>query len=227
MTESPFTVDAARALGGPDWLVARRTAAAEQLVEIGWPSSTEEIWRYSPIDRFDIGRYRPRGEEQRRVVLPTIDPALEAKGVVVGDLRTVEDPEIQTWFGSCSDASPDAFTLLHDAFVGGGVYVKIPAGVVVEEPIVVEHLTAGNGLASFPHTLVVAGEHVDVTVLDRYAADGSDHLCDAVIEILVGDGAQVRYTSVQQHGPSVWQVALQRAHVGRDASLQSSAIALG
>jgi Fe-S cluster assembly protein SufD len=227
MADSHFTVDAARALGGPDWLVARRTAAAEELAEIGWPSSKEEIWRYSPIDGFDIGRYQPRAEEQRRVVLPAVDPTLEAKGVVVGELRTVEDPELRTWFGSCSDASPDAFTLLHDAFVSGGVYVKVPAGVVVEEPIVVEHLTAGDGLASFPHTLVVVGEQAEVTVLDRYAAAGAGHLCDAVIEILVGDGANVRYTSVQQHGSSVSQVALQRAHVGRDASLRSSAIALG
>jgi Fe-S cluster assembly protein SufD len=222
-----FTADAARAVGGPDWLVARRVAAVERLAEAGWPSSTEEIWRYSPIDRFDPDRYRPRGEEQRDLVLPAVDPALEAKGVVVGDLRTVEDPDIRASFGSCSDASSDAFTLLHDAFVGGGIYVKVPAGVVVEEPLVVEHRTRGDGLASFPHTLVVVGEGAEVTVVDRYAADGRDHLADAVIELIVGDGAHVRYTSVQQHGPSVWQVALQRAHVGRDASLQSSAIALG
>jgi Fe-S cluster assembly protein SufD len=222
-----FTADAARAVGGPDWLVARRVAAVERLAEAGWPSSTEEIWRYSPIDRFDPDRYRPRGEEQRDLVLPAVDPALEAKGVVVGDLRTVEDPDIRASFGSCSDASSDAFTLLHDAFVGGGIYVRVPAGVVVEEPLVVEHRTRGDGLASFPHTLVVVGEGAEVTVVDRYAADGRDHLADAVIELIVGDGAHVRYTSVQQHGPSVWQVALQRAHVGRDASLQSSAIALG
>lgn len=227
MAAGNFTVDDARAQGGPDWLVARRVAAAEQLGEIGWPSSREEIWRYSPIDRFDLDRYRPRTESERNVVLPTIDPALAAKGVVVGDLRDVDDPEIRTHLGACSDASPDAFTRLHDAFVGGGVYVKVPAGVVVEEPIVVEHRTAGDGLASFPHTLVVVGDHAEVTVLDRYASTGTDHLCDAVIEILVGDDAHVRYTSVQQHGAGVWQVALQRAHVGRDASLQSSAVALG
>ena len=38
MTDA-FSVDAARALGGPDWLVARRAAAAEQLSTISWPTS--------------------------------------------------------------------------------------------------------------------------------------------------------------------------------------------
>ena len=32
---------------------------------------------------------------------------------------------------------------------------------------------------------------------------------------------------MQEHGPQTWQVVLQRAHVGRDASLRSSAVALG
>ena len=58
-------------------------------------------------------------------------------------------------------------------------------------------------------------------------ADGVGHLVDAVVELLVGDNAHVRYLSVQEHGPHTWQIALQRAHLGRDASLQSSAVALG
>ena len=38
-----FTPDASRALGGPDWLVDRRIAAAEHLADLTWPSSSEEI----------------------------------------------------------------------------------------------------------------------------------------------------------------------------------------
>ncbi len=52
------------------------------------------------------------------------------------------------------------------------------------------------------------------------AAAGTGHLVDAVVELIVGDNAHVRYLSVQEHGPHTWQVALQRAHLGRDASLR-------
>ena len=128
--------------------------------------------------------------------------------------------------------------MLHDAFLAGGAVVKVPAGVVVDRPIVVLHWSEGDGLASFPHTLVVAGEASEVTVFDRYgssdraaASSSSDdppaHFVDAVVELIVGDGAHVRYVSVQEHGPHTWQIALQRAHVGRDASLRSSVVALG
>lgn len=222
-----FTPDTAQTLGGHEWLVARRVAAAERLAAITWPSTGEEIWRYSRVDDFDLDRYQPRRAEQRSLSVPDLDPGLVAKGVVVGDLADHDDPDAADWFGTCSDASPDAFTLLHDAFVAGGAYVRVPPGVVVDEPLFFEHRVGGDGLASFPHTLLVVGEGAEVSVVDRFAAHGTPHLCDTVIELLVGDGARVRYVSVQEHGPDTWQIGLQRAHVGRDASLHSSAVALG
>lgn len=252
-----FTPDASRALGGPDWLVSRRAAAAERLADLTWPTSHEEIWRYSAIDRFDPERFSPipaedigepgvepapgggllaaeAGERSAlvvvrngRVVHHELDPGLEAKGVHVCDLATCAAGEAVPWLGTCSDASPDAFTLLHDAFLAGGAFVHVPAGVVVETPIVVLHWSQGDGRASFPHTLVVAEEAAQVAVVDRYSSAGGAHLVDAVVELVVGDGANVRYLSVQEHGPKTWQVALQRAHLGNDAVLRSSAVALG
>src|SRR5204863_169016 len=73
-------------------------------------------------------------------------------------------------------------------------------------------------------------ESSEVTVVDRFGSPevgGAGHLVDAVVELLVGDNARLRYVSVQEHGPRTWQVALQRAHVGRDATLHSAAVALG
>src|ERR1700690_1183648 len=120
-----FSADAARALGGPDWLVARRLAAAEALGTISWPTADEEIWRYSRIGELDLARYRPFVEAELghlgdepcgsggrwaaeagkhaamlvvrdgRVVLHEIDPGLEAKGVGFCGLATCGGDEVQ------------------------------------------------------------------------------------------------------------------------------------
>ena len=37
-----FMLDAAQALLGPDWLAARRAAAAERLRDVAWPTASEE-----------------------------------------------------------------------------------------------------------------------------------------------------------------------------------------
>jgi Fe-S cluster assembly protein SufD len=252
-----FTADAARALGGPEWLVRRRLVAAERLTDIGWPTPSEEIWRYSRIDQLDLERYRPftadelgaAGDERApgggpwaaeagrhagmivvrdgRVVHHELDPALDAKGVRACGIATCEDDLVATLIGRTSGASEDAFTVLHDAFVAGGAFIHVPAGVVVEDPILVLHWCEGDGRASFPHTLVSLGEGAEATVLDRFGSPPTDHLVDAVTELLVDDNAHLRYLTVQEHGARTWHLGLQRAHVGRDASLRTSAVALG
>jgi len=257
-----FTADAARALDGPDWLVARRLDAVARLDALTWPTSSEEIWRYSRIDDFDLDAYRPveptslgaPGTEAApgggpvgaeigahsgllvvrngRVVHHELDPALESKGVRVCDLATCDEARVAEVYGTCADASPDAFTTLHDAFVAGGAFVEVPAGVAIPDPIVVLHWSQGEGMASFPHTLLVAGDGSEVTLVERsgsptVAAGAPGHLVDSVVELLVGQNAHVRYVTVQEHGASTWQVGLQRSHIGRDASLRSWAVALG
>jgi Fe-S cluster assembly protein SufD len=256
MTDA-FTADAARALGGPEWLVRRRLAAAERLPPIAWPTPSEEIWRYSRIDQLDLERYRPfaveelgaAGDERApgggpwaaeagkhagmivvrdgRVVHHELDPALEAKGVRACGIATCDDDVVQKLIGRASGASEDAFTVLHDAFLAGGAFVQVPAGVVVEDPILVLHWCEGDGRASFPHTLVALGEGAEATVLDRFGSPQADHLVDAVTELLVDDNAHLRYLTVQEHGTRTWHLGLLRAHVGRDATLRTSAVALG
>lgn len=259
MTDSShaFTPDAARALGGPDWLARRRLAAAEELAAATWPTERDEVWRYSRIGRFDLGRYAPFREGELgaagvelapgggpfaaeagdraglivvrdgRVVHHEVAPELAAVGVTVGGIATSDRDLVSAHLGVASDASPDTFTLLHDAFLAGGAFVHVPRGVAVDRPIVVLHWAEGDGRASFPHTLVVAEDGSEVPILERFASPTTDHFVDAVVELLIGDDAHVRYLSVQEHGPHTWQVALQRAHLGRDATVRSSAVALG
>lgn len=252
-----FTAETSRALDGPEWLAQRREAAFDRLVDVEWPTSSEEVWRYSRIDSFDIDRYRPTpydeigppGDERApgggpvaaeagehaglvvvrdgRVVHHEVDPQLESKGVRVCELATCDEADVSDVLGRAADESPDAFTTLHDAFLAGGAFIRVPAGVVVERPIVVLHWSDGNGLASFPHTVLDAHEGSEVTVLDRFSSADTDHLVDAVVELIVGDGATARYLSIQDHGPRTWHIGLQRAHLGRDADLSSSAVALG
>ena len=246
-----FTPEAARALPGPGWLVERRLAAAERFASAALPTPAEEAWRYSRINELDLDRFGPVAPAQApqagvrvgaspRLVVDRaglivcvngvvtsveLDEALEAKGVVVTDLAS--NPEAAEWLGTCSDASSDPFVELHDAFLAGGAFIFVPDGVVVEQPFVVDHWTQGEGGASFPHTLVVAGENAELAVLERFASSADRHLAVPVTELVVSDAARVRYLGLQDNGPGVWQVALQRARLGRDATLRTSAVALG
>lgn len=77
-----FTSDAAVALGGPGWMVARRRAAGERLAGLAMPSEAEEIWRYSGIDRFDLDAFAPASSGA---------PGPDRSGAVLAHARRLAD----------------------------------------------------------------------------------------------------------------------------------------
>ena len=166
-----------------------------------------------------------------RVVHHELDPALEAKGVRVCDIATCDDDDVaRASLGSRVVATTeDAFTVLHDAFLAGGAFVHVPAGVVVEDPIVVLHWCEGDGRRIVPaHARRRSASDAEATVLDRFGSPETDHLVDAVAELIVGDNAHLRYLVAAGARPA--HVAPRRSsvpHVGRDATLRTSAVALG
>jgi len=248
---SAFTHDTAARVQGPDWLAARRAAALERFDDTGLPTEAEEIWRYSRISELDLDLYTPvQGEPEAgvpggavdaidavgaraglvvtrngRVAHVELDEALAGQGVELGDLLAAPDGD--DLFGSVAASSTDPFTELATGFVTGGALVRVPAGVAVADPIVVVHWVDVDGGAVFPRTVVVLGEGAEGTVIERYQSPDVSAFVDPVIELDVADAARLRYASVQDFGPRVWQVAYQASRVGRDAELTSTAVALG
>jgi Fe-S cluster assembly protein SufD len=246
-----FTRDTAAAAEGPDWLRDRRAAALERFDDTGLPTEAEEIWRYSRISELDLDLYSPaHGDVETgvpegavdaieavgpraglvvtrngRVAYTELDPAVAKRGVEVGDVLQAADGD--DLLGSVAATSTDAFTELATAFVTGGVLVRVPAGITVETPIVVVHWVDRDGAAVFPRTVVVLGEDAEATVIERYQSPDVAAFVDPVIELDVGNAARLRYASVQDLGPRVWQVAYQASRVGRDSELSSTAVALG
>jgi Fe-S cluster assembly protein SufD len=253
---SSFTADAASALRGPEWLRARRVAAAERFAARSLPTEAEEIWRYSRISQLDLDAFSPApgpGDAPEpgpgvpaalqpivdaarplaglivvrngRVSHVEIDPELAARGLAVGDASTTPDGDDA--LGSVAAASIDSFTELNAAFLPGAAMVRVRRGLSVEQPVLVLHWFEGASTAAFPRTIVQTGADSEVTVVEHQASADDTMLVDPVVELDVGDAARLRYLNVQDLGGRVWQVGYQASRVGRDATLQSSVVALG
>ncbi len=243
-----FTVDAARALAGPKWLVQRRAAAAERFAAAELPTAAAEEWRYSAISDFDLGSYRPangvidapgadgQGDIPGADAVAVVDvadghmvaaggvDALASEGVFVGPLSGApEGPEL---LGAVSGEPRDYFTLLNDAFTPTPLLIDVPAGAAVRGAIVVRHHGCSPGAASFPRLVVRLGRDARATVLDVQRSAGAA-LVVPVVELHLAQAARLGYLNLQTHDHRAWQIAAQVARVEQDASLVAASVALG
>jgi Fe-S cluster assembly protein SufD len=212
------------------------------------------VWRYSRIDDLDLDDFRPAWETPADTgvaasaldrLRPLLDAMPDRAALVVArngrivhtelrdDLATKglradrmgeADGEV---LGGTIDRAPDVFLGLNDAFLGEPALVRVPAGLAVAGPVVVAHLTEGNGLATFPRLVVDAGDDSEVSVLEIQASGADPCLVVPVTEIGVGRAARVGHLTVQQLGLATWQLGLQVASVESEASLRTTTVGFG
>jgi Fe-S cluster assembly protein SufD len=165
------------------------------------------------------------------VITRHLDPAAVDRGVLFTsiDEAVIASPELLA--NRLHDLVPTSrtkFTALHGAFRTGGSFVYVPAGVKVDLPLQSLVYVDRDGLAVFPHTVIVLEEGADLTYIDRYASpDLQRVLSDAVVELYLGPNSHLRYVALQEWGQGVTHVSVQRANIGRDAELRSLGVAFG
>jgi len=206
---SAFTPDAVRgfAAAKSGAGLSTRLAAAERAAAMPFPTTEQEVWRYSRIGELDLDAFTPASADS------TIGGA---NGHLVADAQPV-----------AGDHAIDLFHELNTAF-SEPVVLRIPKGRVVAEPIVVTHVVSGAGTACFPRLVIEAGADSEVTVVEQFiSADGERNLCVPRLEVDVQQAARVRYLGVNLLGESTWMLGHQLATGARDSTTLLSTVALG
>ena len=247
------TLDA-RPRGGSRWLQDLRDHAASRFVELGFPTVRDEEWRFTnvapiastefrqaPAARIDAhaldafvyadapfrlvivnGRVAP--ELSRTSGLPT--------GMRFGSLATAATEHadvVGRYLGQLADANTRAFAALNTAFTHDGAYVFIPDGVVLQEPLQLLFVSAGDGATmSHPRSLIVAGDRSQARIVETYvSAPGVKHFSNAVTEVVAGEGAVIDHYKVQEESVDAFHIASMHIHAARSSNVSTHAFTLG
>ncbi|HKG36622.1 MAG TPA: Fe-S cluster assembly protein SufD [Solirubrobacterales bacterium] len=213
----------AETLTEPSWLVERRRKGASRAQELPLPDQKAKGWEFTDLSALRFESF----------AVGEVEASIEADGAagdgaVVMPLSVANDQHgelLRERLGSLVSGD-DPFVARNDAAWRQGALVYVPAGVRLAEPVRIE--VAAPAAASAWRTLIILEEGAEAEVWERWASEGEgDALLNAVVEIRVGDGARLGYVSAQELSQDAWVFATQRAELGRDGSLDWTALGFG
>lgn len=233
----------------PEWMLERRLAAWATFESIPWPKATDEDWRRTRLTGFTLDDYQPFAQPTQKDgalsanlqnELDEMESAaslifedggvryrdnsedLASKGVIFTDLQSAvqEHPELVKQYFMTEAVKPDhnKFTALHAALWDTGAFIYVPKNTKVDLPLQVI-LNHGKGVGGYHHTLLVAEEGAEVTVVDDLLG-GEDGMQSEVVELIQRDNSVVRYMNLQDFDHSLWNFLTGRAIMGKDTDLR-------
>jgi Fe-S cluster assembly protein SufD len=154
-----------------------------------------------------------------------LDPELSRKGLIFCDLATAERQHhglLQTVLGQVVREDEGKFAALAASFANQGVFIYVPRGMQVEQPMHSILWGPGINLAYFSHILVRLEEGASLTYVHESASHTEAQgqaLHAGLVEISLGPASNLRFVELQSWGEHVWNFSHERARVGRDANL--------
>lgn len=244
---------------GAAWLDARCDAAFEMFRTRGIPTTKDEAWRSTSLlpltkQRFETAAPLPdralTPDQFERLTFEPWDcthlvfmngrfaPGLSRIGRLpdgvtlssLGEAAAAQRGKVEPHLGRLASSRGRALTDLNTALMDDGLFLHVPRGTLLPEPIHVLFVAGSDGTPSMSHprNLVVVDEGAQASVIESYAGlDGGVTFTNAVTEIVTGDNAVLQHVRLEREQPSAIHLGHVEASLGRSAALSQQAVSLG
>ena len=240
---------------GPEATRPARLHALAELGSAGWPTRRRERWRYTDLEPLSAAKFELNpdpvgadavaaasalladpsfGDASRQLVL------LDGQRLAGLGTQSLDDVEVTTpearWddfvvsFAKPLAAAEYPLAALNTAFARQGLWVRVPAGVVVREPV---HLvlvgSARARVAAQPRIVIEAGPGAQATFVQHFVdcAAESAAWSNSVTQLKQAPGSRLAFYRLQRHAPGVAHTSLLSADLGEHAELTAGYFDLG
>jgi Fe-S cluster assembly protein SufD len=226
-----------------------RKSAVERFGELGMPTGSEELWRFTditPIVETPFKSVTRPGDPSRVADLargplqgcqltfvdglyaPRLSKTELPEGMTAGPLP-FRDRGVTELMGRLAPVDGRAFVALNTAFTRDGAFVRAARGVRFDTPIHLLFLSTDRGTpyVTHPRILIDAEEGSRLSIVESFVGLSGVYLTNAVTEIALDDNASVDYTKVQRESHQAYHVAALQVRQGRNSVFRAHSIALG
>ena len=218
-------------------LERRRQKALARFAEAGLPTPRQEAWKYTNLvglKGFDFARSEaPPALDAAPALLPQARHRIVfANGAFRPELSRLEGPLAtlaqarEDEIGAVAERDASPLVALNEGLARDGYLLRLPAGLVLDEPIEVVHVMTGG--AAHLRNLIVAGQGARATILERHLGLGdAESATNAVTEVDLGAEAAVRIWKLQEESAGAHHLAFTAARLAANARFESATLTLG
>jgi len=237
-----------------------KNSAWDAYQELPFPTIKDEAWRRTSLRDFDFGSIQlPNGQikdtKETAVASGVLQEEflsgksyiqldgsgvtikesanLQEKGVILNSLSDAASAHpdlVEKILGKVVSPQDGKFAAVVGALSKFGIFIYIPKGVQIDEPIFGISKAPGQGTAHFFQTLIYLEEGSSLNYIQETltAGDQTDtSLSGENLEIFIGPNANLQITELQNYGAGVWSFGHKKAKVERDGNLEWEIAALG
>jgi Fe-S cluster assembly protein SufB len=166
-----------------------------------------------------------KAQYDSEVVYDSLKNTLANQGVIFTsmDQDLQKHPDlVREYWSTVIPPADNKFAALNSAVWSGGSFIYVPPGVRVDLPLQAYFRINAARVGQFERTLIIADEGSFVHYVEGCTAPiyTSDSLHAAVVEIIVKPGARVRYTTIQNWSPNVYNLVTKRARVEKNGVME-------
>jgi Fe-S cluster assembly protein SufD len=212
-----------------------RRAAMQTFETLGFPTIKHEEWKYTNVKELvsQVFDFQAPSDLQTSDLDALSIPNLEGNilyfvnGVYQPSLSTIVSPasqlhimpfeealkqfpeKVEKYFARYADYSDNAFTALNTAFARNGVFIHVPQGKVVEQPIILRHINDARQLnvAAQPRNLIVVCQGGQAKIAESYRTLGDyASFMNTVTEVVVEQNAHVEFYKVQNESNKAYHI---------------------
>jgi Fe-S cluster assembly protein SufD len=238
-------------------LHALRKNALAKFVELGFPTTRNEEWRFTNVGAIaktqfapvlsyssdglmanDINKFTFGGLHCSRLVFINGHFASEfsnlpsQSGLKVGSLKAAMKSDsniINQHLAKYVKVDENGFTALSTAFIQDGAFIHVADKTEVENPIHLIFIATGEkNIAANPRNLIIAGKSSKVSIVESYVSFASvSYLTNAVTEFVVDENAIIEHDKLQDEAIDSFHIGTVHFQQSANSNVVSNAINFG
>jgi Fe-S cluster assembly protein SufD len=246
-----------RTTGQPAWLRRIREDAFARFCQTGFPTTRDEDWRFTNVNAISQASFRLAPDAHQPITLADLQqfqipgsacrlafingrfaPELSSLGSLPATIKAGSLAEeiaknpgaLEAHLARYVNTQRDAFCALNSAFLEDGAYIHLPRRAVLDEPIHLLFVSATDAAPAMahPHTLIVAEDETQASIVEDYVSVGSGaFFSNVVTELVAGENAVISHFLLEREDLQALNVSTLRLQQARSANVSSHSVLLG